>query len=249
MASDLFRDLDSTVDRILRARPPWTQRLRAAGIDTVAEAIDAVRNHLADPTAADQAVRALADAARDEPDAMTVLVHALAPLLRARLSRSHTAEYRADVLVEVVFVIVDATERGDLERCDRLAARLVNRAHSRAHKQARRSRVRGVRYPVTTNPCPPEALAVLADHQVADRDPAVEAVARVDLAQFARRITDALAAGELSAGGWATYRDHRLRRALATPDQPTSVNDRTRARRFALRLQPYVEQLLGTHAA
>lgn len=235
---NLFRQLDSTFQRLAMCRRPpgWLAGIHSGGLDDL---VTTIRSDRLDPALSDTALRALVEVARNEPTAMTVALYALAPRLRARLTRSVTGDYRHDALTELVCVIADSPLDGP-----RLAARLVNRAHNRAHKAAQRVHTRGVVNVTTIAPQDPEHFVRRRDDQ---EDIATVVARRVDLLRFHAAVAAAVQAGELSEASWVAYRDHRLRRAVE-PDAPVCTShQRTTASRAVRKLQPFVDNYL--HAA
>lgn len=234
---NLYRQLDDTYRGLRRRRSPvWVAGAGAGDLD---EAVAAIRNDVPDPTASDRVLRHLIETGRREPDAVTVVLYALAPKLRARLARTVTDEYRSDVLTQLAFVLLDSS----LDR-DRLAARLINRAHNRAHKADRRTRIHGTVNVMTVAPYEPDHFERVRSH---DGDVATVVAERVDLARFHGAVKDAITRGRLNEGAWAAYRDHRLRRAV-DPDAPVSTShQRITASRAARKLTPLVDTYL--HAA
>lgn len=72
---------------------------------------------------------------------------------------------------------------------------------------------------------------------------------RVDLERFQTAVENAVADGLIPPAVWAAYRDHRLHRAVATNQPPSSSRERVAAHRAARRLAPYIDTYLGLHAA
>ena len=208
-------------------------------VDTIRDAADRQAQDRSDRT-----IRALATVGRRDPDAHTVLLHAIADGLRRRLGRTTTSEYRADVLADLAVVILEAD---DLDRVDRLATRLANRAHNRAHKRSRRVHLRGDRHPTTVEPCPPERLTRLHDRFSHTDDVAELATDRVALDRFHTAIVRAIADGELTAAVWDSYRDGRLTRAFVADLPVTTARERTETHRAGRRLRPFVNAQLLAH--
>jgi len=234
---NLYRQLDDSYRRLRRRpHPVW---LAGAWVVDLDDALATIRDDRPDPTASDSVLRLLVDVGRRESDALTVALYALAPKLRARLARTVTDEYRSDVLTHLAFVLLDSS----LDE-DRLAARLVNRAHNRAHKADRRVRTHGTVNVMKVAPYEPEHFERVRSH---DGDVAALVAERADLARFHGAVDDAIARGRLTEEAWAAYRDHRLRRAV-DPDAPVSTShQRITASRTAHKLAPLVETYL--HAA
>ncbi len=238
-----YRDLDDAYQRLARHRH---RRPILSGPGGDLDAIVAtIRDDTPDSGPSDQTLRALIAAGRSNRDALTVALYALAPELRARLSRTATDEYHADALGDLALVVLDSDLGGP-----GLAHRLVNRAHNRVWHSARRVHTRGVLNITTTVPCPPDRLARLRDHRPSVvTDVADTVVNRVDLERFKKAIETAIANGLLPDEVWAAYRDHRLQRAVAVGLPPSSSRERVAAHRAARRLAPYIDVYLGLHAA
>jgi hypothetical protein len=236
---NLYRQLDAAYQHLVtRPRPAWLDTVTAGGCD---ELVAAIRNDHPDPSASDATLRALLEAARRHPDALTVALHALVPRLRARLGRSVTADYRCDVLTDLAIVLLDSPLDGP-----RLASRLINRAHNRTHKAARSVHVRGVVNITTVAPLGPTHFVNRHDDGN-DGDVATIAARRADLARFHMAVRAAIEDGELTENAWAAYRDHRLARALDADARLCTSHERTTATRTARKLEPIIEHCL--HAA
>lgn len=236
---NLYRQLDTAYQHVTtRAQLPWLATVTTNGCD---EVVAAIRDDQPDSTTSDATLRALLEAARRDPDALTVALHALVPRLRVRLGRSVTDDYRGDVLTDLAMVLLDSPFDGP-----RLAARLVNRAHNRTHKAARSVHTRGVVNITTITPLDPAHFA--HRHDASDtEDVATIATDRVDLARFHSAVRAAIEDGELTDDAWAAYRDHRLHRSLDPGARLCTSHERTTASRTARKLEP----LIGTylHAA
>lgn len=237
-----YRTLEATYRRLTIRRAPWAAAHGlAADLDDI---VAAIRDDFDRPRDSDAALRTLLAIGRDEPDAITVALHALAPALRRRIATTATVEYHTDALAELAFVLLDSDLRGD-----RLAHRLVNRAHSRAWRHARRAQTHGTRNITTTVPCPPERLGPMLDHTRRSIDLADAVAARVDLGRFAAAVEADLAAGVVTPETWQRYRDQRLRRAVNGPASPSSGSERVALHRASRRLAPYIDRYLATHVA
>lgn len=240
---DPYNALDTAYRQLARRPPTWTTSTGLNGdLDAI---VAAIRNFEPDSDPSDRTLRALIDNGRTRPDALTVVLHALAPRLRARLARTATGEYHTDALTELAFVILDS----DLDP-PRLAHRLVHRAHNRAWRHARRVNTRGVLNVITTAPCPPDLLARLQDHRPSDTpDFADTVVDRVDLERFQTAVETAVTDGLIPAPVWAAYRNHRLRRAVTAGMATSTSQERVAAHRAARQIAPYVDTYLGLHVA
>lgn len=238
-----YRDLDDAYQRL--ARHPARLAIPSGPVDDLDAVVAAIQDDRPDSDTSDRTLRSLIAAGRMNPDAFTVVLYALAPELRARVSRTATAEYHADALGDLALVILDS----DLDRPG-LAHRLVNRAHNRVWRSARRVHTRGVLNVMTTVPCPPDRLARLQDHQPGVSADVADTVAdRIDLERFQKAIETAVANGLIPAEVWAAYRDHRLHRAVAAGPSNSTSRERVAAHRAARRLAPYIDTYLGNHAA
>ncbi len=235
-----YRELDAAY-RCLHRQVGGPQLSDLGDLDHLVEVI---RNDMPDSAASDRALRQLILMGRTLPAATTVALHALAPALRARISRTATAEYHCDAISELALVILDSDVDGA-----RLAHRLVNRTHSRIWRSARRSRTHGVLNITTTVPCEPDRLALL-DRQPSRSDGIDDVVVnRLALERFRVAVEDAVAEGVIPRDAWTIYRDHRIRRALVTGLPASTGKERVAAHRAARRLAPYVDAHLGVHAA
>lgn len=234
-----YRDLDEAYQRLARRTIP-------SGPDEDLDALVAtIRDDTPDSGPSDAALRSQIAAGRTNPDALTVVLHALAPQLRARLSRAATYEYHADALADLALVVLDSDLDGPC-----LAHRLVNRAHNRVWRSARRVHTRGVLNLTTTVPCPPARLALLHDYRPGVTGDFADVIAnRVDLERFQNAIETAIADGVIPPEVWAAYRDHRLQRAVTVGLPTSSSRERVAAHRAARRLAPYIDTYLGLHAA
>ena len=238
-----YRDLDDAYQRLAghRHRRPI---LSGPGGD-LDGIVATIRGYTPDSGPSDQTLRSLIGAGRTNPDALTVVLYALAPELRGRLSRTATGEYHADALGDLALVVLDS----DLDRPG-LAHRLVNGAHNRVWRNARRVHTRGVLNITTTAPCPPDRLARLHDHRPGVAVDVADAVAnQVDLERFQTAVRTAIADGLIPPEAWAAYRDHRLYRAVTAGLPTSSSRERVAAHRAPRRLAPYIDTYLGLHAA
>ena len=234
---NLYRQLDDAYRRLRhRPRPDWLAQVFAGDLD---DAVTTIRRDQPDSTASDHLLSALIQVGREEPDAWTVALYALAPRLRTRLARTVTDAYRSDVLTDLAFVLLDGPLDGS-----RLAARVVNRAHNRTHKAVQQIYTRGTVNVTTVVPRDPEHFSRARAH---DEDIAAGVALRVDLARFHAAVRRAIDRGDLSALAWAAYCDHRLRRVLDPDARVCSGHERIIASRTARKLTP----LIGTypHAA
>jgi hypothetical protein len=233
---NLFRQLDATYQHLTaRPRPAWLATIVNGGLDDV---VTAIRDDRPDTAASDTTLRTLLDLASEYPDALTVAMHALAPQLRARLSRSVTDDYRGDVLTDLALVLLDSPLEGP-----RLARRLVNRAHNRTYKAARSAYVRGLVNVTTITPHDPQRFVRQRD---GGEDIATVVARRVDLARFHTAVRAAIHNGHLSESAWAAYRDHRLARVVDPDARLCSSHERTTASRTARKLEPLIDSHLHT---
>lgn len=234
-----YRELDTAYRRLHRHVDD--PQLRDLG--DLDHLVEVIRNDTPDSAASDRALRQLILTARSLPAATTVALYALAPALRARISRTATAEYHHDAATELALVVLDSDIDGP-----RLAHRLVNRTHSRIWRSARSVRTRGVLNVTTTVPCEPDRLALLDRKAGSDGIDDI-VVNRLALERFCGAVEHAVADGVLPLDVWTVYRNHRIRRALV-PGLPASTGqERVAAHRAARRLAPYVDAHLGVHAA
>lgn len=229
---NLYRHLDAEYRHIARRRLPAAWSVDGLTADDL---VAGIRAHRPDPGRSDELLRPLVIAARNgDRHATIVVAHALAPLLQVRLGRTSTVEYRDDALSELTIVILDSPVDGT-----RLAARMVNRAHTRVHKAARRVQRRGTVHVVEITPTDPDRLAAQrSDHG----DIADDVAARVDLERFHRAVDVAIADGVLSISLWSAFRDHRLLRPVDGGRASTGIE-----RKLASRAVPKVQPLVVHH--
>lgn len=225
---NLYRTLDTEYRTLARNTLPASWCLDVDSFDAL---VDAIRT---EDALSDMLLGRLVEVAPVDARAVIVASFALMPLLRARLGRSATDEYRNDALTELTIVILDAPTVGA-----HLARRLVNRAHTRAHKAARRVTHRGVVHLVEIAPTDPDILTRCGDARC---DVADEAVERADLARFHAAVTAVLSPSQLDA-----YRQHRLRRVLDASAPACTAVQRKLASRATARIQPLIDEYL--HAA
>lgn len=238
-----YRDLDDAYQRLVRH--PARRTIPSGPDGDLAAVVATIRDDTPDSGPSDLALRSLIAAGRTNPDALTVVLHALAPQLRARLSHAATGEYYADALGDLALVVLDSDLDGP-----GLAHRLVNRAHNRVWRSARRVHTRGVLNITTTAPFSPDRLARVRDQRPGvTADVADTVVNRVDLERFQTAIEAAIADGLILSEVWAAYRRHRLQRAVTGGLPTSSSRERVAAHRAARRLAPYIDTYLGLHAA
>ncbi len=90
---DPYNALDTAYRQLARRPGTWT---KSTGLGSDLDAIvAAIRNDEPDSVPSDRTLRALIDTGRTRPDALTVVLYALAPRLRARLARTATGDHRA----------------------------------------------------------------------------------------------------------------------------------------------------------
>lgn len=257
MPNDPYSNLARDCIRVARTRPGLIAALELVEVSTLDDLFTLIRQ-FDDTQASDVALRRLAahrgsneHGCPTNADAVTLIVGALAPQLRAWTSRGRSAEFHDDLLGDLALVVCDAIDRGDFQTCDRLAARLRWRAHVRTSKRLRRTRVHGERNLTVTDPCSPEVLTILhAEHTQSSSDPVGDAaVARFELGKFAASCRGAVEAGSLPAKSWDEYREHRLRRMLVESDGPVPDADRKRAERAAAKVQVIINDVFGGHVA
>jgi len=239
---DVFHDLARSYEQVARSRPTWATtealtQVARAGPDIVDRLVTVVRDDAPDHERSDMAVRELANVGIDEPDALVVLLHALGAPLLSRMHERVTRDHQADALGDLVFVIFDSLDAGELDSITRIAHRLVNRAHNRAYKRLKRVR-----------PLPFPTCEVLALGDSTTPDVADVASARTDLERFAASVNRAVAIGRISRRGWTAFVDQRLARALTGGKRRASAAERNAASRAARRVRPFVEAHLLSHA-
>lgn len=234
---NLYRHLDAEFRYIARRRLPAAWSFDGLTADDL---VAGIRAHRPDPGRSDDLLRPLVIAARNgDRHAAIVVAHALAPLLQVRLGRTSTVEYRDDALSELTIVILESPVDGD-----RLAARMVNRAHTRVHKAAQRVQRRGTVHLVEITPTDPDRLATRrSDHG----DIADDVAARADVERFHRAVDVAIADGVLSISLWSAFRNHQIRRGLDAGAPASTAVQRKLASRAATRMRPLASVYL--HAA
>lgn len=149
---------------------------------------------------ADGVIRALVALNPIDPEAGTVLLEALA--VRLPSHRRLSAEFRDEILVELALVILEAT---DLEDLDRLAARLIRRAHARARRRYEAARTTRDRERTMA----PEDLSPRSEVDVAQ-----QATDRAMLTATLETVRRHVATGQLPERAWNDFRDGRLAPAL-----------------------------------
>lgn len=214
------------------------------GLGDLDHVVDTIRKDTPDPTASDEALRDLLALGRRVREANSVALHALAPALAYRISRTATVEYHQDALTELAFVILDSDLAGA-----RLAHRLVNRAHSRIWRAARSDRVRGHTNPVEIVPREPDRLQLLQDETGSADCFADNVVDRVSIQRFCDAVERAVEDGVIPLYVWDAYRSTRLQRAVVVGLPPTTGQERVHAHRAIRRLAPYIDAHLAVHAA
>ena len=238
-----YRQLD-TAYQLIRQRHA---RRPIDGLGDLDEIVGTIRTDTPDSERSDQALRNLIAIGRTVPDASTVALHALAPALAYRISRTATVEYHQDALTELALVILDSDTDGS-----RLAHRLVNRTHSRVWRTARTDRVGGGSNPVEILPREPHRLVLIQEllEVAASEDRVADvATARVSLERFQAAVADAIAKGVVPERVWDAYRRSRLRAAGITEPAKTTSQERVLAHRAGRRLCPLVDAQLAIHAA
>lgn len=234
-----YDQLHHEFERLARTR----HRICTGGVTPLGDLVELIRDEHIGRQRSDDLLRALVNEGRTNPDALTVALHALVPMLRTRLARAVTDEYRVDALANLAIVMLES----DLAT-PHLARRLVNRAHNRTWRAAGRVRTSGRTRIMTNVPCDPADFETM--HARPDDRPTIDAaIERADLARFGEAVAEAIAGGDLAAHHWTTFRDLRLVRPLLPEPEPTTGRDRVAACRAARRLAPIAQRHLGVHAA
>jgi hypothetical protein len=239
--SDLYAHLAGNIARLTH-QPLPTAWIAAepilAGHTDHAGVLAAVADTGAGSQRSDEHIRALRRLATHDPDAATVLLAALAPILRAayRSPQTRTTAYLTDALTDLALVIFEAP---DIDTAPALARRLTNRATTRTNKRyTREGRIRARRTDLTDTSAAPTGPGPLHSSHSHDFTSVVHD--RVQLQEFRAAMRKAVDAGDLSPDTWHTFRDGPLREAL----QPTSTTrtpvERNRQRRAAIRLRAAV---------
>ncbi len=187
--------------RQLAPRPvpeAWIARHPVLGSHaTIADIVAAVRDSHR-PDRADDTVRALVALSRADNEATAVLLEALVRHLHSVTGPGTTADFRDDLLVDLVFVIHDSD---DLHQVNRLPKRLARRAYARA-----RRRIEGERLYY-------ERLAQLPEATLSD-DVAEIATDRVQLQAIHQTVQENIERGAITQAAWDDYRGGRLAPAV-----------------------------------
>ena len=245
-----YQALETAATNIIRRRnPTWLNTLAIPPSGAVLSPREklivitrTICNDRPDTIASDLLARQLADIARTDPDAMTLLLSAMSRRLRNRFRTNASDEYHTDGLAFLTILMLD----DPLDR-PRVVGRMVNRAHNHVWKASLKEYRRGTVHPVTVDPCAPETLCRWHDQRSSVDDVAEQAVRNVDLTNFARQIQQAVADRTVPPSTWINYRDHHLAHELV--DTRRTSSDRVRAHRAIAVVQPFIEQHLVVHAA
>jgi hypothetical protein len=244
-----YEALETAAISIIRRNPAWLNTLPIPPAGAVLSPREQhlvitriICNERPDTLASDLLARQLADIARTDRDAMTVLLAAMSRRLRQRMRKNASDEYLADGLAFLAILMLDTTLDSP-----RVVGRMVNRAHNHLWKASQREHHRGTVNPVTVNACAPETLCRWHDERASVDDVAEQAVRNADLTNFARQVQRAVADQSVPASTWINYRDHHLAHELI--DTRRTSSDRVRAYRAIAVVQPFIEQHLVLHAA
>ena len=244
-----YQALETAATNIIRRNPAWLNTLPippSGAVQSPQEKLIAITriicNDRPDTVASDLLARQLADIARTDTDAMTLLLAAMSRRLRNRFRTNASDEYHTDGLAFLTILMLDAT----LDR-PRVVGRMVNRAHNHVWKASLKEYQRGTVHPVLVDPCAPETLCRWHDQRSSVDDVAEQAVRNVDLTNFARQIQQAVADRTVPPSTWINYRDHHLAHELIETGR--TATDRVRAYRAIAVVQPFIDQHLVVHAA
>lgn len=252
-----YRAIDAAYEAIVRHPPVWLATLapttndqldsgRRASVREQLDRIVAVINsdRPSDTLGSDDMLRQLIAIGRDDSDAITVILRAFIPRLRARIRSHALAEYHADAIAALSMVCLDSNLDGP-----NLAMRLLNRAHNRTWREGRRFRNRGEINRFRTNPLSPDVI-LEAHERLNDpaADPADHVARIVDLTRFSQAVHAAVDNGDITAKTWEHFRDLKLARALLG-GEALSATRRTEAFRAAKRMEQLIDILLSSHAA
>ena len=244
-----YQTLETTAIHILRLNPAWlttlpipTGVLPVDAKATLAVITKIVSNDRPSTLESDLLARRLADIARTDRDAMTVLLAAMSRRLRNRFRTNATDDYHTDGLAVLAILLLEVS----LDQ-PRVVGRMVNRAHNQIWKAARKEYQRGTVNPVVVDPCAPETLSRYHDRRSAVDDVADQSVRNADLTRFAAKVQEAVADRSVPPSTWINYRDHHLAHELTETGR--SATDRVRACRAIAVIQPFIEQHLVLHAA
>lgn len=245
MRVDPYLQLSKSCDQLARRRLPWLSDERLEGL-SVPEQVAAIRGHRSDHEASDRIIRALVGLGQDHPDAITVLIHALAGPLKSKLRHAATVDYVTDALSDLTLVIFDSIGKGEPDRLDHLARRYLARAHNRTWRTEHRARHHGTKTISVVDTYGPTDLAMVQDGLVTnDRDNVANVASdRADLARFVARVKAAIGDDSVSEQAWVAYRDHRLGRIFRPPSGPASAAQRAAALRAARMIEPIASRSL-----
>jgi hypothetical protein len=156
-----YQALETAATNIIRRNPAWLNTLPIPPSDAVLSPPEklivitrTICNDRPDTIASDLLARRLADIARTDTDAMTLLLAAMSRRLRNRFRTNASDEYHTDGLAFLAILMLDAT----LER-PRVVGRMVNRAHNHLWKAAKREYQRGTVHPSPSTPARPRRSA------------------------------------------------------------------------------------------
>lgn len=231
-------------------RPAWLDEPALQAHATVDELIATIRNCRDGCGRSDAIVRCLARVGEKEPDAWTVLVYALVAMTWPRMGREVSDSHQREVVGEVTIVLLEALTRGDLDRLDALAWRLVKRTHSRLRRDTLSDTTRGKQRQFTVEATPPDRLARVA-HAGSFVDDAVgdAAVASLELSRVVATINSAIESGDLPAKAWADFRRLYLSRVLYSDLSPTTGQERSALWRARKAVCPRLARSIGGSAA
>jgi hypothetical protein len=251
-----YRTIEAAYDAVTRRQPAWIatltptphndgdRRVGRTGREQLAQIIAIINSDPGDTPASDDMLRRLIAIGRDDSDAITVILRAFLPRMRARIHKAATVEFHGDALTSLAMVCLDSDLTGD-----GLAMRLLNRAHNRAWREGNRIRTRGEINVFTTNPLEPELLSEIQDREGKPTADHADHVAQVvDLARFSSAVHAAVARGEITTRTWNDFRDLKLARSILGGQRLTATQ-RTHAFRARQGMRDLIDILLSSHAA
>ena len=251
-----YRAIEAAYDTVARRQPAWIatltptpdhdgdRRVGRTGREQLAQIIAIINGDPGDTPASDEMLRRLIAIGRTDSGAITVILRAFLPRMRARIHKAATAEFHGDALTSLAMVCLDSDLTGH-----GLAMRLLNRAHNRAWRDGKRVRIRGEVNVFTTNPIEPELLCDIQDREGRPTADHADHVAQVvDLARFGSAVQTAVARGEITTRTWNDFRDLKLARSILGGQRLTATQ-RTHAFRARQGMQDLIDILLSSHAA
>jgi hypothetical protein len=188
------------------------------------------RSNTATPASSDQTIRALRALAHTDDLAATILIHAVATVMRRRMRyrRNHTPAYLSDAIAHLTLATFEAD---DIDTATDLAERLANRAIARLNKNYRREKTlreksRWLAPDTLPDPSHPDRLRSGNFLESEENDRVHD---RLSLEQFRDAVHNAIKAGDLTTTTWERWRDVHLAAAAqgAPPGRPPVIRARS----------------------